>query len=60
MKYRLPIKGVIAVDPFEPPLRARVQAKQALHLAEALARGEPSRGHALTLFRDTISDLKGH
>jgi len=48
------------VDPFEPPMPARVTAKQALHMAEALARGEPNRGRiALTLFRDKINDLKG-
>jgi pyruvate dehydrogenase (quinone) len=48
------------VDPFEPPMPARVKAKQALHMAEALARGEPNRGRiALTLFRDKVSDLKG-
>jgi len=47
------------VDPFEPPLPARTTAKQALHLAEALAKGEPNRGRiALTLFRDKVSDLK--
>jgi pyruvate dehydrogenase (quinone)/pyruvate oxidase len=49
------------VDPFEPPMPARVKAKQALRMAEALARGEPNRGRiALTLFRDKVSDLKGH
>ena len=48
------------VDPFEPPMPARVKATQALHMAEALARGEPNRGRiALTLFRDKVSDLKG-
>jgi pyruvate dehydrogenase (quinone) len=48
------------VDPFEPPMPARVQAKQALRMAEALARGEPNRGRiALTLFRDKVTDLKG-
>lgn len=37
------------VDPFEPPTPARVTAKQALHMAESLARGEPNRGaHANT------------
>jgi pyruvate dehydrogenase (quinone)/pyruvate oxidase len=47
------------VDPFEPPMPARTTATQALHLAEALAKGEPHRGRiALTLFRDKISDLK--
>jgi pyruvate dehydrogenase (quinone) len=48
------------VDPFEPPMPARVKVNQALHMAEALARGEPNRGRiALTLFRDKVSDLKG-
>ena len=48
------------VDPFEPPMPARIKAKQALHMAEALARGEPNRGRiALTLFRDKVSDFKG-
>lgn len=31
------------VDPFEPPLPAKVKAEQALHFAESLARGEPNR-----------------
>jgi pyruvate dehydrogenase (quinone)/pyruvate oxidase len=48
------------VDPFEPPLPARVKMKQALHMAESLAKGEPNRGRiALTLFRDKIHDLRG-
>ncbi len=48
------------VDPFEPPMPARSTAAQALHLAEALAKGQPHRGRiALTLFRDKVSDLKG-
>ena len=45
------------VDPFEPPMPPRVTASQALHMAEALARGEPNRGRiALTLFRNKIRD----
>jgi pyruvate dehydrogenase (quinone)/pyruvate oxidase len=48
------------VDPFEPPMPSRITTKQALHMAESLARGEPNRGRiALTLFRDKISDFKG-
>ena len=48
------------VDPYEPPMPARVTLKQALNMAESLARGEPNRGRiALTLFRDKVSDLKG-
>jgi pyruvate dehydrogenase (quinone) len=46
------------VDPFEPPQPARATFKQGLHMAEALARGEPHRGRiALTLFRDKIKDF---
>jgi pyruvate dehydrogenase (quinone) len=48
------------VDPFEPPIPPRVSAKQALHMAESLARGQPNKGRiALTLFRNKVSDLKG-
>ncbi len=48
------------VDPFEPPMPARVNAKQALHMAEALAKGQPNRSRiALTLFRDKVHDFKG-
>jgi pyruvate dehydrogenase (quinone) len=48
------------VDPFEPPMPARVSTKQALHMAESLAKGQPNRGRiALTLFRNKVSDLKG-
>jgi hypothetical protein len=40
---------------FEPPHPARVKIEQAVHTAEALARGEPNRSRiALTLFRDKI------
>jgi len=48
------------VDPFEPPMPSKVKTDQALHMAEALARGEPNRKRiALTLFRDKVTDLKG-
>ncbi len=48
------------VDPFEPPMPARVKAKQALHMAESLAKGQPNRSRiALTLFRDKVHDFKG-
>ena len=48
------------VDPYEPPMPARVKAKQALHMAESLAKGQPNRGRiALTLFRDKVHDFKG-
>ncbi len=39
---------------------ARVSPKQALHMAESLAKGQPNRGRiALTLFRNKVSDFKG-
>jgi pyruvate dehydrogenase (quinone)/pyruvate oxidase len=46
------------VDPNEPPMPPKVEAKQALHLAEALAKGTPNRGKiALTLASDTVREL---
>lgn len=46
------------VDPFEPPMPAMVKPKQALHIAESLARGQPNAARiALTLFRSKIRDL---
>ena len=46
------------VDPFEPPQPARVKLEQAMHMAKALARGEPNRERiALTLFRNKVHDL---
>jgi pyruvate dehydrogenase (quinone)/pyruvate oxidase len=46
------------VDPFEPPLPAKVKAEQALHFAESLARGEPNRKKiALTALSDKVREL---
>src|SRR5207237_2514806 len=48
----------VVVDPFEPPMPPKVTAKQALHFAEALAKGQPSGGKiALTLFRDKLNEI---
>jgi pyruvate dehydrogenase (quinone) len=48
----------VAVDPFEPPMPPKVSVEQALHFAEALAKGQPAGGKmALTLFRDKLSEL---
>jgi len=48
----------VVVDPFEPPMPPKVSVEQALHFAEALAKGEPQGGKiALTLFRDKLSEL---
>jgi len=57
-KTRRPTLVEAVVDPFEPPHPAHVKLEQAVHMAKALARGEPNRGRiALTLFRDKIHDL---
>jgi pyruvate dehydrogenase (quinone)/pyruvate oxidase len=46
------------VDAFEPPLPARATAKQVLHFAESLARGEPKRTRiATTIFRVKLTEL---
>ena len=46
------------VDPFEPPLPAKVTADQALHFAESLARGEPNRKKiALTALSDKVREM---
>jgi pyruvate dehydrogenase (quinone) len=48
----------VVVDPFEPPMPPKVSVKQALHFAEALAKGQPAGGRiALTLFRDKLNEL---
>ncbi|MGH9646279.1 MAG: thiamine pyrophosphate-dependent enzyme, partial [Bryobacteraceae bacterium] len=46
------------VDPYEPPLPAKVKAEQALHFAESLARGEPNRKKiVLTTMSDKVREL---
>ena len=46
------------VDPFEPPMPAKVKAEQALHFAESLARGEPNRKKiVLTTITDRVREL---
>ena len=46
------------VDPFEPPLPAKVKAEQALRFAESLARGEPNRMKiALTALSDKVREI---
>jgi len=47
-----------SVDPFEPPMPAKVKAEQALHFAESLARGEPNRKKiVLTTIADQVREL---
>jgi len=46
------------VDPHEPPMPAKATLKQAVHLAESLARGTPARRKiALTVASDTVREL---
>ena len=46
------------VDPFEPPMPAKIKPEQALHFAESLARGEPNRKKiALTVLSDQVREL---
>jgi len=46
------------VDPFEPPLPAKVTGEQAWHFAESLARGEPHRGKiAVTALSNRVREL---
>jgi len=47
-----------AVDPNEPPMPPKASVKQALHLAESLARGTPNRTKiALTIASDVVREL---
>jgi pyruvate dehydrogenase (quinone) len=48
----------VVVDPNEPPMPPKISATQALHFAEALAKGQPEGGKiALTIFRDKLNEL---
>jgi pyruvate dehydrogenase (quinone)/pyruvate oxidase len=48
----------VVVDPNEPPMPPKTSATQALHFAEALAKGQPGGGKiALTIFRDKLNEL---
>jgi pyruvate dehydrogenase (quinone) len=46
------------VDPNEPPMPPKTTARQAAHLAEALAKGTPHGGKiALTILSDTVKEM---
>jgi len=46
------------VDPNEPPMPPKIEARQALHFAESLVRGTPNAGKiALTVASDTVREL---
>ena len=53
-----PVLIEAVVDPFTPPMPAKIKASQALKLAEALARGEPNRTKiVLTNAHDKVREL---
>lgn len=53
-----PVIVEAVVDPNEPPLPAKINAKQALHFAESLARGTPNRTRiATTVLEDKVREL---
>ena len=48
----------VVVDPNEPPMPSKISATQALHFAEALAKGQPEgRKIASTMFRNKLNEL---
>jgi len=53
-----PVVIEAVVDPHEPPMPPKMEAGQALHLAQSLARGTPHRGKiAATVLEDTVREL---
>jgi len=46
------------VDPFEPPMPAKISPEQAKHFAQSLVKGEPNREKiALTILSDKVREL---
>ena len=46
------------VDPFEPPMPAKISLTQAVKFGESLARGESHRGKiALTVMSDRVREI---
>jgi pyruvate dehydrogenase (quinone)/pyruvate oxidase len=53
-----PVLVEATVDPNEPPLPPKIEAKQALHFAEALARGTPDAGKIVrSILSDKVREL---
>jgi thiamine pyrophosphate-dependent acetolactate synthase large subunit-like protein len=53
-----PVIFEAVVDPFEPPMAAKVTASQAAKFAKALMRGQPHRNKiALTVLSDKVREL---
>jgi thiamine pyrophosphate-dependent acetolactate synthase large subunit-like protein len=62
LAFKMPGPVIIeaVTDPYEPPMPAQATMKQTLHMAEALARGEPNaRRIGLTIVRDKVKDFFG-
>lgn len=58
INHRGPVLIEAVVDPFTPPLPAKVTAGQAAHFAESLARGTPDRGKILkTILEEKAREL---
>jgi pyruvate dehydrogenase (quinone)/pyruvate oxidase len=55
---RGPVIVEAEVDPFTPPLPAKITLEQARHFAQSLVRGEPNRSKiAWTVFSDKVREL---
>ena len=53
-----PVVIEAVVDPFEPPMPARITPEQALHFAQSLAGGEPDRGAIIrTVLKNKIKEM---
>lgn len=53
-----PILVEAVVDPYEPPMPAKISLKQAMKFGEALARGEPHRVNiAMTVLSDKVREI---
>lgn len=53
-----PVLVECVVDPFEPPMPAEIEAKQALRFAKSLARGEPKRMQIVTtILEDRVKEM---
>ena len=55
---RGPVVVEVVVDPYEPPMPPKIKPEQALHFAEALAKGEPARAKIVkTVIEDKIKEM---
>ena len=53
-----PVVVEAVIDPFEPPMPANIKPEQALHFAQALAKGEPERGKILrSVLKSRIKEM---